>query len=323
MKKVLIFISLSFFILIIGCAEDDDIQNKLIRENIKEIPIESEEKQKNIGLGNLCSNEDECNSFCLNNRGRCEQYCKINTENELCKKIFTVQNQQTSENENKDEIKVEEKQEQMKEDKLPVLKNIGFNIEPWNKETNLAGDLIFAKKLIFNDGHISNDKVFVEFGHTDSSRPGQPWVEYWFFVPLGTKVKAPVDGTAHIGFFNHTQDWGINIGQGSGWTVSFEHVVNVVVKDGAKVKAGDIIAEAAPRNTYNYEIAMTELAVWQGGRNVIKHCPFSFLEESLKPKYEEKINRLTKDWEEFIGKDVYQQEKWVAPGCLLPGIIEK
>ena len=40
------------------------------------------------GLGTLCSNEEECRSFCLNNRGRCESYCKGNYNNELCVVIF-------------------------------------------------------------------------------------------------------------------------------------------------------------------------------------------------------------------------------------------
>ena len=42
------------------------------------------------GLGTLCSDEKECVSFCLNNRGRCEKYCKGN-KNELCAVIFPLQ----------------------------------------------------------------------------------------------------------------------------------------------------------------------------------------------------------------------------------------
>ena len=107
----------------------------------------------------------------------------------------------------------------------------------------------------------------------------------------------------------------------SEWIVSFEHVINLIVKEGDMVKAGDIVAEAAPRGTFKNEIAMVELAVWKP--NGPKFCPFLFLDDSLKPFYEEKLERLANDWEEFIGKDVYEQEKWVSPGCLLNNITEQ
>jgi hypothetical protein len=38
-------------------------------------------------LDNLCSGKDECINFCLNNRDRCEIYCK-GREDDLCKIIF-------------------------------------------------------------------------------------------------------------------------------------------------------------------------------------------------------------------------------------------
>ncbi len=206
----------------------------------------------------------------------------------------------------------------------PVLKNFGVNIEPWNKQTNLAGDLLFTKKLLFDDGKVSNDKVFIDFGHVDKYRSEIPTIEYWFFVPLKTKVQAPVDGIVQVVFFNHTQDWGINIMQeGSEWITSFEHVVNLIVKEGDFVKAGDIVGEAAPRGTFNNEIAMVELAVWNPGKGIIKYCPSLFLEDNLKFVYEEKLKKVASDWEEFIGKNVYDEEKWVAPGCLLVNITER
>ena len=205
-----------------------------------------------------------------------------------------------------------------------ILKNLGLDIEPLNKETKLAGNLIFTKSLIYDDGHISGDKVFVDFGIKDKYRLDSIGnVEYWFHVPLNTKVRAPVDGVVKVDYFEHTQDWGVNINsKDSDLIVSFEHLVNLMVENGDYVTAGEFIGEAAPRNTFGDKIAMTELAVWRGGISIIKYCPFDYLDESLKPIYEEKLNRLASDWEEFIGKDVYEQEKWVSPGCLVPSIKE-
>ena len=207
----------------------------------------------------------------------------------------------------------------------PVLSSLGVNIDYYNSQTKMAGDLIFTKDLLFDDGHISNDKVLLDFGSKDKYRINDIGsIEYWYYVPLKTKVRAPVDGKVQVVFFDHTQDWGVNFMQeGSSWIVSFEHIVNVVVKDGDIAKAGDIVGEAAPRNTYNKEIAMVELAVWKSGQQIIKYCPFNFLDRSLRPTFKDKIERVANEWEEFIGKDVYQQDKWVAPGCLVDSIVEK
>ena len=40
------------------------------------------------GLGQLCSHEEDCIDFCHNNRGQCEIYCRENSSNELCGKLF-------------------------------------------------------------------------------------------------------------------------------------------------------------------------------------------------------------------------------------------
>ena len=231
-------------------------------------------------------------------------------------------------NENQDERTI------INEDTPPVLKNLAINMGPWNRQTNLAGDLVFSKKLLFNDGFINNEKAFLEFGEFDHmiNNPDRS-VEYWWFLSPGTKVRAPADGVVSVGFFEHTKDWGVGIAKGgwtsygapigSKWIIGHEHLVNLEVKDGDIVKAGDILGEAAPRTFPGEDFGFTELSVWTGGATIFKYCPFEFLDESLKPVYEGKINQLAKDWEEFIGKDVYKQEDWVAPGCLLHNITER
>lgn len=213
------------------------------------------------------------------------------------------------------------------EDKPPVLKNLGINIELWNKQTNLAGNLIFTSKVLYTDANIKNEKVFAEFGEFEHviNNPGRS-VEYWFFLQPGTKIHAAADGIVHVFYIEHTKDWGINISprQGSMWFVGHEHLINLVVKEGDIVRAGDVIGDAMAHKSFGVDLGFTELAVWTGGRNgIYKYCPFDFLDESLKLMYEQKINQLAKDWEEFIGKDVYKQEEWVAPGCVLDKIKEQ
>ena len=215
--------------------------------------------------------------------------------------------------------------ETSQKEKLPVLKSLGVNIKPWNKETNLAGDFIFTKDLLFDDGFIKNEKVFLEFGASENNLVNHKiGIEYWYFLTPGTKVYAASDGVVSIFYIEHTKDWGVNIHpqEKSRWFVGHEHLLNLEVKDGDIVKAGDLLGEAIP-GSFSNEVAFTELSVGLGGQEIFKFCPFDFLEPSLKPVYEQKINQLASDWEEFIGQDVYKQEDWVSPGCLVKKIQEK
>ena len=63
--------SIFLLIFISGCVQQENPEPVVSTGSIDE------------GLGNLCPNEDKCKSFCLDNRGMCEEYCK-NNENELC-----------------------------------------------------------------------------------------------------------------------------------------------------------------------------------------------------------------------------------------------
>src|SRR3989344_5159397 len=269
------------------------------------------------GLGTLCDNEESCKQFCQDNRGRCDNYCQENPANELCNLLFFG-----SKNLGDEKLLPKLNKAETIDDR-PVLKNLGFDIGPSDKSTNLAGDLIFDKRVVYDDGRVANDKVFLDFGSKDKYRINDVGViEYWFFVPIGANVKAPISGIVDVGFFEHTKDWGINFRakENSKWIVSYEHVIDVNVNDGDIVQAGEIVAKAAPRIGDN--VAMTELAVWTGGQDIYKYCPFDFLDNSLKDDYDRKLRELASDWEEFIGKDVYEQEKWASPGCLVDKIKE-
>lgn len=84
-RFLLLAILVASFILITGCTQikEEDLLLNLDKDELAESPIKD-----NQGLGSLCSGEDECRQFCLNNRGRCESYCNQN-QNELCQTIFS------------------------------------------------------------------------------------------------------------------------------------------------------------------------------------------------------------------------------------------
>jgi len=48
-----------------------------------EIPLETG------GLGNLCDSEEDCNEFCLNSRGLCEDFCESNPETKYCNILYS------------------------------------------------------------------------------------------------------------------------------------------------------------------------------------------------------------------------------------------
>ncbi len=202
----------------------------------------------------------------------------------------------------------------------PVLKNLGINIEPWDKTTKRAGDFLFERK-----NYVDN-KIFTEFAHRIVNDMGEKLLpEIGFNVPVGTIVVSPLDGViTEVRLYEPSQDYIIFIktDESSPWIVGFEHVYYVRMNVGDTVVAGQELAEVSP-SYGRTEFGNVEINVWTAGQQIVKYCPFEFLDESLKTRYEEKINRLANDWEEFVGENVYQQEKWVAPGCLLHNMTER
>lgn len=330
-----------FIFLIAGCAAQEKtekvtqnivvntsetkIENKSVLpavSNISEKSMNDSQEEQNktilnisqpVRLGNLCSGEEGCSNFCSNNRDTCEEYCKENIENSLCLKILPLEY-------GSEKVRQEDQTETTKKDNSPVLKNLGVNIEPWDKTTNRAGDFLFENK-----NYVDN-KIFTEFANKIVNDMGEKLLpEIGFNVPVGTKIVSPIDGViTDVKFYEPSQDYFVSIktDKSSPWIVGFEHVYNVRMKIGDKVLVGQELAEVSP-SYGRTEFGNVEINVWTGGQNIIKYCPFNFLDDSLKPMYKEKLNRLARDWEEFVGEDVYEQEKWVAPGCLLHNITER
>ncbi|MEK6948706.1 MAG: hypothetical protein AABX34_00690, partial [Nanoarchaeota archaeon] len=91
-KKVLFSLILFSFILISSCAQLNNSEVKKEKEIIadkkgQQMPDKQKSELPELGLGNLCRGESGCISFCNNNRGQCEAYCR-GKGIELCKIIF-------------------------------------------------------------------------------------------------------------------------------------------------------------------------------------------------------------------------------------------
>ena len=306
----------------------------------KAIDQESSEIEQGLALGNICYGEKACNEYCENNLGRCKAYCKENPNNQLCQKPFAFE----ARSDKSVGTKVVDKSSDNKEttpkdfnnnliinkntgdavtpikDNPPVLKNLGLNIEPLNKQTNKAGDFLFGIK------DYANKKIFTEFGETITGDSGKKTLpEIGFYVPVGTSVISPIDGVVtDLKLYEPSQDYIISFKTevNSPWIISFEHIEKVLVANGDKIFTGQELGKVSP-SYGKTEFGNVEIAVWQGGNNIFKFCPTMFLEEDLKQEYASKFKQLASDWENFIGQNVYNENSWVYPGCLRYNLTEK
>lgn len=85
MRKWFILLGIFLLVFLNSCVSQEKEISKGLIEGTEEAQAPSTIPSE--GLGNLCSSEKECISFCQNNRERCEDYCRWN-ENELCRIIF-------------------------------------------------------------------------------------------------------------------------------------------------------------------------------------------------------------------------------------------
>ena len=83
-NKIIFFTAIVIVVLIAGFFGRDFIKDKI---NTNDKGSDFLESISEGSLGDLCSGEEECISFCSKNRAKCEGYCHGN-ENELCRVIF-------------------------------------------------------------------------------------------------------------------------------------------------------------------------------------------------------------------------------------------
>lgn len=206
------------------------------------------------------------------------------------------------------------------------IKHLGINLEKFDPNTEMAGDLKFTK-FKFPEG--SFDSIFVEYGRREPNNSAEGNSERYnpqptFLAPLGTKVYALIDGTVYDVPKLYSNDYSVQL-QGEGeYIFELEHVINVKVKKGDKVKAGDVVAEVSDYNGDKLDgLGLVEIGVLIPG-NPPKHtCTFDFLDESIKEVTLNKISALQKSWEEYRGDaNVYDEASQPIPGCANRNLVE-
>lgn len=204
-----------------------------------------------------------------------------------------------------------------KEDKGPVLKNLGVSFEPWDKNTNRAGAFIFLQ---------AENKVFLEYGVEVASSEGGtkilPTFEYR--TAYDADVFAAMDGVVtNVIYHDRTQDYAIHIqpALNSPWILEHDHVSSLKISKGNAVKAGDILGKAG---TLGGDLGRTEIMFWNSsGVRPTTYCPFKYFDPQLLSEYRQKVLRHMKDWEEFKGNpNLYSEEKHIFPGCIYETLLD-
>lgn len=210
-------------------------------------------------------------------------------------------------------------------DQPAPLKNLGFNLALYDTATQQAGDLHFTEELkkILTSDPIYQKQVWRDYGIQDIRSPNDPTkrnVQPTFYLPLGTKVLAPIDGIVTKVETLYSNDYTIwfSSSKKSTWSYETEHVKNVTVKVGDTVTAGQVVAEVSDYSTHNTPgYGLVELGLFHPQNNEPTHwCPFQHLDSSIKDETNKMILSVYQGWEEFMGDtSIYDEVSYAIPGC--------
>lgn len=206
------------------------------------------------------------------------------------------------------------------------IKHLGVSLGTYDPATNKAGDFVFTKaKFTSGIQLLFTDYAYVISGANTSTGQDKASPQPTFILPLGSKVYSLIDGEVYDVPKLYSNDYSVMVqGEGSELIFETEHVINVLVKKGDKVKAGDVIAEVSDYSAHGYDgLGLVEIGVLKGGNPPFHLCPFDYLDDSIKDETIKKINALKKAWEQYRGDtSLYDESKEVTPGCLSKDPIE-
>lgn len=218
--------------------------------------------------------------------------------------------------------------EQVATDSKAKIKHLGVNLGYYDPATNKAGDMVFTKATLSSGAGMQ--MLFMEFGHVipgnsatgfrDKSNP-QPT----FILPLGSKVYALVDGEVYDVPKLYSNDYSVMVqAEGSDLVFETEHVMNVKVKKGDRVKAGQVVGEVSNYDAHNWDgLGLVEIGILKAGNPPSHLCPFDYLDDSIKDETLKKLTALKKSWEEYRGDStIYDESKVLIPGCVSRDPIE-
>ena len=101
--------------------------------------------------------------------------------------------------------------------------------------------------------------------------------------------------------------------EGSVWTLAYDHLVNVKVKKGDSVKAGDLLGNPASQNNGSYRF---ELQVNKDSDTTTHVCPSTLVASSVKEKLLGELKTMLQSWESQTGVELYDVAAQNPVGCI-------
>jgi hypothetical protein len=202
-----------------------------------------------------------------------------------------------------------------------LLRTIGFKLDAYNSKTLSAGEMKFTKvPLLF-------DEIFAPFGQqdprtTDTTKKNPQPV---FILPLGTNVLSLVDGEVVDVKQLYSTDYTVMVAKSktSPWIYETEHILAPTVKVGDKVTAGQILGKVSDYESKSTPgFGLVEIGILHGGMVPEHVCPFQYMDPSIKDTTNANISSLYSAWEAYIKKDIYIQETFKSPGCVIEGAVK-
>ncbi|MDO8618787.1 MAG: M23 family metallopeptidase [Candidatus Daviesbacteria bacterium] len=180
----------------------------------------------------------------------------------------------------------------------------------------------------FTKEKLQFDRLFMGYGFyipAGNDNPAKYNPQPTFVVPLGTPVRAIVDGVVADIPTLWSGDYSIRVtenGKMEKWSYETEHLINPKVKVGDPVRAGQIVGEVSDFNHgAPAGFGTVEIGIGIGGNPPHHICPFAYLDDSIKEETFKKMRELFKSWEDYIGDQTLYSETTI-PGCLTDTLIE-
>jgi hypothetical protein len=200
-----------------------------------------------------------------------------------------------------------------------TLMNFGATIAPLDSALGQAGDLFVTP--VFT-------RPFGEFGRTvrDPSNNPKLLPTFDFTLAADAPIVSAVDGVV-TRVFDQGDDKEILISRSSNasWFVSYDHVVNLQVSEGATVRVGQTLAFGVPavadyRNGAGRRAAFFEFMIVNQDDGLAR-CPIDYLDASLRDTYRARLQQLMQQLEAFYNNPaMYDEASMVQPGCLSPTV---
>ncbi len=194
-------------------------------------------------------------------------------------------------------------------DEAPKLKNLGLK----------SLDAVDVTMNALRDYKASGHKGFYIFGDKLPGTPVRTNPNFEFAsLKENTELVSAIDGVVmFIQEQPESKDSEVFLGTNDDtqWIIGYDHVIDLQIKKGDKVKAGDIIGKPARQNN---GLLRFEIQINHGTNDSnTKHiCPTTLLDDSIKDSTIQQLSSMQAAWEKISGLDLYDVSTQNPVGCL-------